>query len=79
MLSSVRLRPAPLYNRKKRRVRKDAKIRWRWNQNLIDSTIYFFYTDLISSVLISVREHTNNNLPELYHFSRIFKTQINAD
>ncbi len=25
------------------------------------------------------RELTNNNLPELYHFPRIFKTQINAD
>ena len=24
-------------------------------------------------------ELTNNNLPERYHFSRIFKTQINAD
>jgi hypothetical protein len=28
---------------------------------------------------VGVRELTNNNLPELYHFSRIFKTQINAD
>ncbi len=24
-------------------------------------------------------ELTNNNLPEISHFSRIFKTQINAD
>jgi len=26
-----------------------------------------------------VRELTNINLPERYHFSRFFKTQINAD
>jgi hypothetical protein len=35
-----------------------------------------------SSISITVpkaRELTNNNLPESYHFPRIFKTQINAD
>jgi hypothetical protein len=28
---------------------------------------------------LGVRELTNNNLPEPYHFPMIFKTQINAE
>jgi len=28
---------------------------------------------------LDIGEHTNNNLPEQYHFPMIFKTQINAD
>jgi len=39
----------------------------------------FYAFQALTSILFSIRELTKGNLPELYHFPRIFKTQINAD
>jgi len=36
-------------------------------------------TEKLAKAQSNIRELTNNNLPEPYHFPMIFKTQINAD